>query len=222
MKRLLMPILAAAAAAMLPFEVQASFRGGYRSPQDLVISIHHVFAGLRSARCGDMLSPDDRSSLGDNNLQTGEPIVDLPGTPLIRWIDNCVAAMMTELATPPEQQSSRENAAIIERDFVPHLFAPALSRMSALRAEQSSWAEVLTRRTFSELTAGDRDQVVAHWIELTLGTPDEIEAFGRMRDPAKFHRDLTDYLSRAGASPFNEIMKRAFSILLKRDEFLLY
>ena len=210
----------------------ATFRDGYMSPQDLLNSINLKFERTLVGYSCNMLHDQDRSALGDLNLQTGEPLSDTPGTAFISYWDQCIdsyISLITSSSTTsspdPDMQAGFEyNAKIVDTKLIPSLYAPVLPVI-----DQAVLSGVKTRGAAMYFVPFPTDpvvqkQLVAHWVRWVLGSDEEILSYGRMQNVDKFRNDLFTYLTRnpSSRSTLLQASKKVLKILFKRDEFLLY
>ncbi len=190
------------------------FRDGYKSPRDLLLSLHMKFEQLRPGHAGDCVNLTRRSrpTLGDQNLLTGDSAVDVPGAAFLNYWNSCIESYLNEMQMPTvpthEQTESRQR-------LIRLIFEPLLAESPDL---ESHWT--------SHLFPSDpalQEKLVRHWVWWALGSDAEIQSYGRMRNPEGFRQDLLKYLRRKGSPrSLSEVSREAILILLKRDEFLLY
>lgn len=192
---------------------EASFRGGYKSPQDLLISLEEKFGGISGSNC-DSLSDTDRAAMGDQNMQTGEPFADEPGAAFVTVWSTCLNNYSYNLFystdTSPELLAKRTQ-------IVREMMAPLLAGVAD---EQVLKAMTTVMIPTSE---AEREAYIAYLMRWVLGTDEEIQAYGRMTDPKQYRQDLLRHVFPPGVPAYAmEGTRQAVMILLKRDEFLMY
>lgn len=187
---------------------QAAFQEGYKNPHDLLYSIKLKFDGLPENRICGSLRSDDRATLGDMNLLTGESASSTPGVAFIAFIDSCVQSYTQSL------DDNNKSSEWLKTVFPTLLGAKSDSDIQAYLYSYS-WIQ----------NNAETDQIIKDLVFWFLGTDDEILSYGRMQDPNIFREDIKKFLLNKYpyrgtffSSGINEIAK----ILVKRDEFLLY
>lgn len=202
------------------FQAEASFKNGYRSQHDIIISIYQKFHGLTTGNCQSLTTQfdrEDRPILGDQNLQTGEPASNEPGTAFVSWMNQCISRYLDTIYFDSESSKDQKNIRIWNENLIPDLFAPFLAKIDAISVNDR--VSVVRGSSLMHDTK-DRERLVAYLVEWALGSDEEILSYGRMNDIDVFRADLVKLLG-------NEILlssaaKKILPILFKRDEFLLY
>ena len=217
-----------------------SFHQGYMSPQDLMMSLTQKFEQLPSGNSS--VFENELQSMGDINLQTGDPVAEVPGTSFISLWDGKVAAYIQSLfygnrqvfyganyQADPEISNRAEK--IDDEILIPQVFAPIMSTIDGTIAASKSVnpQSTITRTEVISQVGFPVDpvlqkQLVSNWVQWVLGSDEEILSYGRMQNVDQYRADLLKYLTRPsiGQRNLQAVTTEALKILFKRDEFLLY
>ncbi|KYG66862.1 hypothetical protein AZI86_07455 [Bdellovibrio bacteriovorus] len=194
----------------------AAFEEGYFSPQDIIWNLYQKFDAIKLDSC-QSLPNDLRSALGDSSALNGEVAVSTPNPAFLTWYTKCISDYLSMVNFNTRPQSEE----VFKKLYKAYLNSKQTEVIRKYNPDLplTSFSYILK---FSSLTENDQKAHVADLVEWALGTDEEILSYGFITDVNQFRADLLGFLLKQSNQDAKNITELAITILLTRDEFLLY